>query len=289
MEDEGLVRSYEARLRRHDDVIIWVRNSARAVKDETGTVLHYEGSLEDITERKQAKAALQEAQEKLVRREKLAVLGKLAGGVAHELRNPLGVISNAVYYLKLVINGREGVADEYLDILSREIQNAEKIISDLLDFARIDRADRVSISVTEVVDQALDKHALPANVDVVTRMQPELPEVFADRQQIAQVVENLVTNAYQAMPGGGTVSIEGRLEEDTVALSVTDTGIGMPPETLDRLFEPLFTTKAKGIGLGLAISKHLIEANGGTISVESQEGEGTTFTISIPAVTDADR
>lgn len=285
MENEGLVRSFEARLRRHDDVVIWVRNSARAVRDASGTVLHYEGSLEDITERKQAKAALQEAQAKLVRREKLAVLGKLAGGVAHELRNPLGVMSNAVYYLKLVLNDAETVTEEYLTILSEEVQNAEKIIRDLLDFARINSADQRSVAVGGIVDQVLKKNTVPEDVDVITRIPPELPDVRVDPQHIEQVLANLVTNAYQAMPEGGTLTVSARWEENQVAVSIADTGMGMSRETMDRLFEPLFTTKAKGIGLGLAISKHLIEINEGMISVESEKNTGTTFTVSVPTAT----
>jgi PAS domain S-box-containing protein len=281
MEDEGIVRSFEARMLRHDDTVIWVRNTARAIAENGGGALHYEGSLEDISERKQAKAALEEARAELVRREKLAVLGKLAGGVAHELRNPLGVMSNAVYYLKMVLGGADDVTEEYLDILSEEVQNAEKIISDLLDFARIRSADTRPVNITGIVDQVLVRAETPENVEVVIRIPPELPNAVTDPQQITQVLTN------QAMPEGGTMTLSAREVEGKVALSVGDTGIGMSEETMDRLFEPLFTTKAKGIGLGLAVSKYLVEANKGTIHVESEEGNGSTFTVFVPAATDS--
>ncbi len=287
MKEQGIVRSFEAQLRRHDGVIIWVRDTARAVLDSDGELLHYEGSLEDITERKRAEAALQEAQQKLIGREKLAVLGQLAGGVAHELRNPLGVMSNAIYYLELVHSEADQVTREYLEIIAQEIQNAEKIISDLLDFGRIKVPTRRSVTVPSIVDALLSSSASPDDVEITTRIPKDLPEVLVDPQQIGQILGNLITNAYQAMPTGGSLSIEARTKLDGVALSVTDTGTGMSLETMDKLFEPLFTTKAKGIGLGLAISKYLVEANEGTISVESQEGQGSTFTIFLPVTTEA--
>ncbi len=287
MADKGIVRSFEARLRRHDDGIIWVRDTARAVRDESGEILHYEGSLEEITEQKKAQAALEKAQEQLIRREKLAMLGQLAGGVAHELRNPLGAISNAVYYLKMVLDDTEEITDEYLDILSQEVQNAEKIISDLLDFARIKSSARRSVAVGEIVDRVLDREAIPENVDTTVQIPTQLPSVTVDPQQIAQVVSNLVSNAHQAMPDGGRLTITAERQDEVVQLSVNDTGHGIPPETMDRLFEPLFTTRAKGIGLGLAISKHLLESNDATINVESEVGRGSTFTISLPTTTDS--
>jgi PAS domain S-box-containing protein len=286
MDDAGIVRSFEAQVRRYDDVVIWVRDSARAVQDEDGNLLHYEGSLEDITERKEAEAALQEAQEQLMRREKLAVLGQLAGGVAHELRNPLGVMSNAVYYLQLVLSDSDEVTEEYLGIISQEIQNAEKTISDLLDFTRIKSPARSFTAVKEVVDSVLLRSPAPSDVDVIIQLPPNLPDVFADPQQITQILTNLVTNAYQAMPEGGSITVRAATTREEVALSVTDTGTGMSPETMDRLFEPLFTTKAKGIGLGLATSRYLVESNEGRISVESAEGKGSTFTVFLPTATD---
>jgi signal transduction histidine kinase len=106
--------------------------------------------------------------------------------------------------------------------------------------------------------------------------------VFVDSQQIGQVLTNLVTNAYQAMPTGGKLTIQGEVAKDYVRILVTDTGRGISPENIQKIFEPLFTTKAKGIGLGLAVSKNMVEANGGTIEVASREGKGSTFTINLP-------
>jgi len=286
MEDEGIVRSFEARLRRYDESSIWTRDTTRSVHNSDGSVRHFEGGFEDITEQRQAQAALEEAEEQLHRREKLAMLGQLAGGVAHELRNPLGVMSNAVYYLRMVHDEGEIASEEYLDILSQEVQNAEKIITDLLDFARIKSPSRGPVSVREIIDEAVTRSESSNGMAVDVQVPDQGPILFVDPKQMVQVVRNLITNARQAMPDGGRITIRARAEDAMVTISVSDTGTGMSKETLARLFEPLFTTKAKGIGLGLAISKHLVESNGGSISVWSEEGKGSTFTMMMPAADD---
>jgi PAS domain S-box-containing protein len=256
----------------------------------------------DITERLRAQEALREhlerleeivqertreledAQEQLVRREKLAVLGQLAGGVGHELRNPLGVIANAVYYLKMVLPDADDTVREYLGIISSEVHSSERIVSDLLDFARVKSPDRQRAAVSELVDRVLAKLPPPEDVQVACESSADLPSVYVDPRQVEQVLTNLVTNAYQAMPKGGTLTLRVSAEGDKVALSVADTGCGIAEGNLDKLFEPLFTTKSQGIGLGLALSKNLVEANGGTIEAESDgvPGQGSTFTVWLP-------
>ncbi|MEA3351531.1 MAG: ATP-binding protein [Chloroflexota bacterium] len=235
---------------------------------------------------------LRDAQVKMIRQEKLAVLGQLAGGVSHELRNPLGVISNAVYYLKMVQPDADEKVKEYLEMIESETRGAAKIISDLLDFTRIKSAERESVAISELVATVLAKHPPPENVELDTKTPTDhLPPVFVDPAQIEQVLTNLVTNAYQAMPEGGwlTITIPPREcsaalrdERSPVFISITDTGEGIPTENMENIFEPLFTTKARGIGMGLVISKTLMEANGGSIEVESVEDEGTRFTLLLP-------
>jgi len=184
--------------------------------------------------------------------------------------------------LKMVLSDTDETTREYLDIISSEVRNSTKIVSDLLDFARTRPAEREEIVVSELVAQTLEKQPPPEEVQVTTEIAPDLPPVFVDPRQIGQVLGNLVINAYQAMPEGGDLTISAWAEEDKVALSITDTGCGISPENIGKLLEPLFTTKARGIGLGLAVSKNLVEANGGGIEVESQEGQGSTFTVILP-------
>lgn len=231
---------------------------------------------------------LREAQEKLIRHEKLAVLGQLAGSVGHELRNPLGVINNAIYFLRLTQPEAPEIVREYLGIIANETRNADKIISDLLDFSRSKVVEAEAISVAGLVQKTLERFPLPENIHARLELPADLPPVNLDVRQMTQVLGNLVVNACQAMPAGGDLVIgaqPSRPEAQAfVALTVQDTGAGIPPENLKKIFEPLFTTKPKGIGLGLAVSKKLVEANGGQIEVESEVGLGTVFTLSLPVV-----
>ena len=225
---------------------------------------------------------LKMAQEQLIRSEKLAVLGKLAGGVGHELRNPLGVISNAVYYLKTVLPDPDETTERYLETISRNVRKSEQIISDLLDLSRTQTGEKEPVSVLELVEEVVENQPPPEGIKISTQIPTKLPTVSIDPQQISQVLTNLITNGYQAMPEGGQLSIRAQVENSMVDLSITDTGSGISRENMDKIFEPLFTTKARGIGLGLVVSKNLVEVNRGSIRVESREGQGSTFTISLP-------
>jgi len=264
---------------------------------------HRVGSLssgEDITERKHTERelekysnqleemvaertkALEEAQEELITKEKLATLGQLAGGMGHELRNPLGVISNAVYLLKTILPRDNEKVEEYINVISSEVLKSSKIISDLLTFAQVQATDVELITPIDLVRQVLKSNPAPENVRVRIRISGSLPEISIDVQQIEQVLGNLITNAYQAIAEKGKVIISANQKNGFIYFLVKDTGKGIHAENLSQIFKPLFTTKARGIGLGLAISKRLAEANGGTIEVESKEGLGSTFTLVLP-------
>ena len=243
---------------------------------------------------------LQNAQEKMIRQERLATLGQLAGSVGHELRNPLGVISNAVYFLKMTQPDASETILEYLDIIEKETKTSDKIVTDLLDFTRIKSVDREAVAASDVIVQTLKRYPVPASVEVQLDLPADLPPLYADPRQVVQVLGNLVTNACQAMlepqtrsttlsipdglllPQVGILTLTARLQGDMIAVAVQDTGVGIPPENMGKLFEPLFTTKTKGIGLGLAVSQKLAEANGGRIEASSIPGRGSTFTVYLP-------
>ena len=241
---------------------------------------HAEQLEERVAERTKA---LEEAHERLVRQEKLAVLGQLAGGVGHELRNPLGAIKNAAYFVNLSLPEPEPDVKEALEILTREVDTAERIISSLLGFARTKRPSRREMSLNDITREALSRTAVPDTVSVCCELDETLPPILADPDQLAQVCGNLIGNAIQAMPEGGRLVVKtARRSRTEVDISVADTGVGIPEENLERVFEPLFTTKAKGIGLGLALVKTLVEAHGGTVEVESAVGQGSTFSVRLP-------
>ncbi|TET54565.1 MAG: PAS domain S-box protein, partial [Anaerolineales bacterium] len=246
----------------------------------------YSDRLEEMVEARTLE--LEEAQEQLLRHERLAVLGQLAGGVGHELRNPLGAIKNAAYFLEMAIDDPDPDIRQTLEILNREVAASDRIISSLLDYARPKTASRRKTDINEVVQEVLARSEVPKNVKVTTRLRKDLPVVLADRDHLGQVFGNIIRNAYQAMPEGGRLTVKTSQVPGTgsasgaLAISFKDTGIGIYSVDLRRVFEPLFTTKAKGIGLGLALSKMLIEAHGGSIEVASQEGKGSTFTVTLP-------
>jgi signal transduction histidine kinase len=297
----------------HEEVVMdreigqmrWLLTTKVPFQNKAGKIVGLVGVGRDITERKRIEEELrqhrehleelveartrelQEAQEQLIRQEKLAVLGQMAGSVAHELRNPLGILSNSAYFLKMALPDDDETVQEHLEIISAEIRKSDKIISDLLSFSRTrpaESAEREEVAVAVMITQVLAEQPPPAQVAVSTQIAPDLPAVFVDSQQIRQVLTNLASNAYQAMPDGGKLTIKAQTDADEVVIAVSDTGVGIPPENINKLFEPLFTTKAKGIGLGLAVSKNLVEANDGTISIESEAGKGSTFTITLPVI-----
>lgn len=225
---------------------------------------------------------LKDAQDALVRREKLAMLGQLAGGIGHELRNPLGVMTNAVYYLKVVLAGQPATVHEYLEILQQQITLSEKIVSDLMDFARSKPPQRSLASLTEVTSSQINRLGPTEGVRLDTHLPADLPPVLVDRIQIGQVVLNLLTNALQAVEGTGTITVSVGAEGNRAHVEVTDSGPGVASENLERIFEPLFTTKARGIGLGLAVSRTLSRANEGDLTVSSPPGRGATFRLELP-------
>ncbi|MFQ5950576.1 MAG: sensor histidine kinase [Candidatus Geothermarchaeales archaeon] len=226
---------------------------------------------------------LRDSQEQLIRKERLAVLGELAGGVSHELRNPLGAIKNAAYFLTMAVEEPEPEVKETLEILDREVNTAERIISDILDFARVRPPTLRRVDVNEIVQESISNVAVPETVGVVTQLDDAVPKVLADADQLGQVFGNIILNAIQAMPRGGQLTARTETPSpEWVVVSLADTGVGISDENLLKLFQPLFTTKAKGIGLGLATSKTLMEGHGGTIEVRSEAGKGSTFTVRIP-------
>jgi two-component system sensor histidine kinase HydH len=232
---------------------------------------------------------LEKAQAELVRHERLAALGELAAVMAHEVRNPLGVIFNSLTSLK-----RKGVSESesalLLGIVGEEADRLNRIVGDLLDFARPYEAERSPIQLEPLVASAVEAAAAATTqaVKVVTEFASELPRFVIDGHLVRQALVNLVTNAIQAMPKGGTVTVRvsaGQKNGQSLArIEVRDEGVGISPATEKHIFQPFFTTKATGTGLGLAVVKRIVDAHHGEISVRSVEGgPGTTFTVTLPS------
>ena len=234
-----------------------------------------------------ANEELKEAQEQLVRTERLAAIGKLAGGVGHELRNPLGAIKNAVYYIKgkvakSELAQKEPRVTEFLDIMDDEINSSNKIINDLLGFSRVGKPALSPARIEMVIDDAIAHTQMPENIELTKRLDTSLPEVEIDTDQVRQVLVNIITNAVQAMPEGGKLTIGARAVDNFLQVEITDTGVGIPEDAIEKVFDPLYTTRAKGIGLGLAVCQSIIERHEGHIEVASKMRKGTTFTVRLP-------
>ncbi len=228
-------------------------------------------------------AGLEQAQAQLIRQERLAAVGQLASTVGHELRNPLGVVMNVLYLMEAAAGDDPGgPIRRHVATAKREISAATLIVSDLLDYSAGRQPILAPVQVTELVAEALSVAPPPKGVQVVQHGDPRL-SIDADHDQIRQALLNLITNGYDAMPGGGTLTIMAAPGPDSVQLTVTDTGSGMDAETREAIFTPFFTRKARGIGLGLAVTKRIVEAHHGTITVHSEPSAGSSFTITVPA------
>jgi signal transduction histidine kinase len=242
-----------------------------------GLVADRTGELEDSL------ARLEHTQEALLSSERLAALGQMAATVGHELRNPLGVLTNSLYLIRSAVAAS---ADErltrQLDTAEREIAAATLIVSDLLEFSRPRASNLAPVDVGELLSEAASVAPPGAGISLERADEPGLPPVVADRDQLRQVVLNLLMNAYEAMPEGGGVSMAARVADAGVEIVVTDTGTGMDAATCQQVFEPFFSKKIKGTGLGLAVSKRIVESHGGTLRLQSQLGEGCTAVVWIP-------
>jgi len=217
------------------------------------------------------------------RSERLAAIGQVAGGIAHELRNPLNVVKTSVYYLLNAKNPTPPKREEHLSRIERHVIAADGVITSLSSFARMPLPELRPISLLSCVQDVLELTPLPDNIETVVDVPATVSPVLADPGQIRIVVGNLIRNSREAMPQGGRLTISARPAGDAVELDVADTGVGIAEKDLARVLEPLYSTKARGLGLGLAIARAILEKNRGSLRVASVAGQGSTFTVRLTA------
>jgi len=231
---------------------------------------------------KQRTQELMEAQKRLLKSERLAAIGEIAAMVGHDLRNPLTGIAGATYYLKMKSGSEMNKKTrEMLELIEKDIEYSNKIINDLLEYSKELQLELTKTTPKSIMGETLSQVKFPNDIQVLDSTQTR-PKIKVDAEKVKRAFVNIIKNAIDAMPKGGKLTIKSKESDGNLEIAFTDTGVGMSKETLEKLWTPLFTTKAKGMGLGLAICKRIIEAHGGYISVESTVGKGTTFTVTIP-------
>lgn len=280
----GFVKDRECLLRSRSGEEIIVLLSMTLISPESVGSRAYHGIAKDITVRKRMERQLQRA-------DRLASLGQMSAGIAHEINNPLGIILG---YSQLIMRGHEKDTQNYEDLrtIERQAQHCKRIVDDLLKFARAADTRKNVMDVNQCIREIVTmlSHQLERDtISVETKFHPDLPQVVGDAEKVKQVLMNLLMNAKQAIAGRGVIGIETAYErkDGQIRISISDSGSGIPAELTDRIFDPFFTTKAvgEGTGLGLSVSYGIVQDHGGTIEVKSQVGEGSVFTIHLPVQT----
>ncbi|MBI5967133.1 MAG: Cache 3/Cache 2 fusion domain-containing protein [Deltaproteobacteria bacterium] len=294
LREKGSLKNYETGLMRSGKIVP-ILTSASLLRDETGKIIGTLGVFKDLTEKKKLEEELKNTQAHLIQAGKMRALGELVAGVAHELNNPLMAADTFLHVIGE--NLKEGDENRRrVELIQKCNERIAKIINHLRDFSRQSKFEFRHIEISELIENALlitGQQLLSHNIRISKNFQPDLPKIWGDANQLEQVFLNLISNAKDAME---RVSRRGELTISTalihhdgwedVEVSVKDTGIGIPEENVEKIFEPFFSTKevGKGIGLGLSICYGIIEAHGGRIEVESKVGEGTTFRVILPVL-----
>ena len=240
-----------------------------------------------IIGRIRTEVTLKDAQEELIVKDKLATIGKLSGNIAHEIRNPLGVIDSSAYYLKRNLKGKNRKLDEHLERIQSQVTKAAAVIESMLNLTRIKEFEPYKVDLKAIISEVITAPEIPNTINKIQHFPSENVFVKAAPEQLTISFNNIVKNAIEAVDGVGTLTVTvRRTSGDWAELSFTDTGRGIDPENLDKVFQPLFSTKTKGIGFGLSIVKTIIENHDGTIELVSELEKGTTIIIRLPLDTD---
>ncbi len=302
LEAYGIAKNIETQIRRTDGRLLWISINARAVKDERGNLLYYEGTIEDISERKRLEEEHAVVETQLRQAQKLEALGTLAGGVAHDFNNILSIIIGYAELSEMETEAGSGLKKNLREIINASAR-AKELVKQILAFSRRSEHQKLSLQLHIIVKEAMKmlRPSLPSTIEIKTEVLSK-SAVFADPTQMHQVLMNLCTNAAHSMRDkGGVLEIRLRdieLGEEAmqgseslqpgryVELTVKDDGHGIDPRVIDLIFDPFFTTKelGEGTGLGLSVVHGIVKSHGGAINVVSTVGEGSTFTVLIPAM-----
>lgn len=238
-----------------------------------------QAELESLVETRTAE--LRNAQAELVQAEKFSTLGKVSGGIAHEIRNPLNAVKTSAYYLLNANNASPEKTREHLERIDRQVTMIDNVVTALSDVARLPEANLVPVDLAPLIRHAVSSTSIPDNIQIVYEFPDDLPDVLVDQNQIVIAIKNLIRNARDAMEQGGVLTISADIQDDQVVFNFSDTGVGIASDQLERILEPLYTTKARGMGLGLSITRAIAEKNNCVLTIESELGKGSKFAISL--------
>ena len=298
----------EYRIQKEDGSLIEIIDQGLAFWDENGKPYKWIGVITDITAKKRAHEVLlkskQHAEEwsellekkvqdrteelrvshqRLVETEKLAILGQVSSTMSHELRTPLTGIKNASYLMNILrLEEHNPKVADYLSLINSQVDVCARVLDNMLDFVRPKAPMRKETNMGKLINDSLKTLYMPSEVKVSTKIGKDIQTLYIDPFQMQQVFGNIIRNAIDAMSAGGDLEIAMSTEENYAVISFKDNGMGISPENISKVFDPLFSTSPTGIGLGLAVSRQIVEANGGRIDVESKAGQGATFKIKLP-------
>jgi signal transduction histidine kinase len=283
----GRLKSYPMVYIRRDGEIIEGNLSAAIIYGDQGREIASVGIFVDLKERLDMERVLRDTQEKLLQSEKLAAMGKLTSQIAHELNNPLYGIMNTLELLKTEIPP-ESKRRKILDMSLSETERLTDLLRKMLSFSKPEEEERQPTDVNTILEEILlllRKQLMENTIHISLSLSEDMDNVYASRNQLRQVFLNMISNARDAMPDGGTFTVKTVQKGDTIHIEIADTGIGIREENINRIFDAFFTTKdgVKDVGLGLSVCYGFIKEHGGDIRVSSRWGTGTTFTITLPA------
>jgi PAS domain S-box-containing protein len=267
------IGTLDYRFLQKDGTYRWMREETRVIRDADCKPIEVNGYWTDITE-------LKKIEQRLAESERLAAIGQTAAMVGHDLRNPLQGIAGALHLLKQESLTAEE-RNEMLQVIEKSIQYSDAIIRDLSEYSA-----EIKLKIAEATPKSITRDAIgavkvPQNV-TIQDLSEDQPTLRVDPDRMRRVFINLIENAVDAMPQGGTLTVSSKESDGNVKIALSDAGSGMPKKVMENLWKPLQTTKAKGLGLGLAICKRIVDAHGGSMSVKSEVGRGTTLTIQLP-------
>lgn len=284
--DEDVIVDAQLIPLRHGNRIIGLGCVLRDASKEEKMFQQLEHNTNELQKKiKSTSAALSEAQKKLVMSEKMASMGQLGAGIAHEFRNPLNTINASLYVLRKRADSNDPMIKKHLDLIEEEVGRSKALIDNLLDFARKSKAQRSKVDIADIIDQILtlvQKELKLFSIKIVKDYRTSKPALF-NQDDLKQVLLNLILNAKDAMPNGGTLRFSLEDTKEGIVLKISDSGMGIPAQELDKIFEPFYTSKdEEGVGIGLSIVHSAVERNNGLISVTSQNNKGTSFILSLP-------